>query len=139
MSKNVLIVVIVILVAAVAGLLGWYFTKEESISNTNHSNTTVNLNLQVSRPPENTVWIKDGSFTPSEITVSAGDTVTWVNKDDYARGVASDPDPTHSILPALVSDKIEKDQTYTFTFTEEGEWGYHNFLDPVKHGKVIVE
>jgi len=140
MKKNVIIVLVVILVAAVAGLLGWYFTKEEPLGNTNTvTNMTTTTNVEILKPPANTVWIMNGSFTPSVLTVEVGEKVTWVNKDDFLRRVASDPHPDSANLPELVSNDLEKGESFSFSFTEDGEWSYHDYLNPIKHGKIIVE
>jgi len=138
MKKSVIIVIMVILLAAVAGLLGWYFTEEEPLGNTN-TVTNMTTNVEILKPPANTVWIMSGSFTPSVLTIEVGEKVTWVNKDDYIRRVASDPHPDSTDLPGLVSGDLEKGESFSFSFTEGGEWSYHDYLNPVKHGKVIVE
>ena len=142
MKKSVIIILVVILLAAVAGLLGWYFTKEEPLSTTStvtNTNTTATTNVEILKPPANTVWIMSGSFTPSVLTIEVGEKVTWVNKDDFIRRVASDPHPNSTDLPELVSNDLEKGESFSFSFTEEGEWSYHDYLNPIKHGKIIVE
>ncbi|MDD5503407.1 MAG: amidase, partial [Candidatus Thermoplasmatota archaeon] len=40
-------------------------------------------------PPANTIWITNYKFNPSTLTVSAGTTVTWINKDSVAHTVTS--------------------------------------------------
>ena len=90
-------------------------------------------------PPANTVWILDGNFNPSVITITKGETVTWVNKDEAKRKVAADPHPTSSTLPDLVSDELNQGDTFKYTFKEAGEWYYHDYLNPIKKGKVVVK
>ncbi len=145
MSKNITIVLVVILVAAIAGVLGWYFTKDDT-TNTNSSTTTTITNSSTTnsaavmeKPEAKTVWISESSFTPSVITVKAGDTVTWINKDVPKRQVASDPHPAHTDLSDFVSNELEQDDTFSYTFSEAGEYTYHDHLNPIRLGKVIVE
>lgn len=139
MSQKVVISIVVILVIVVAGLLGWYFFKmqpeNEKINNSVNTTNTV----QVNRPPENTVYIIDGSFNPSVLDVAAGTKVTWVNKDSVKRVVASDPHPAHTDLPGLVSEELESGESYSFTFTTAGDWTYHDHLNPIKKGIVKVK
>jgi plastocyanin len=136
MKRGALIIILVILVVIVGGLLLWYFTKGNQII-TNINNTNSELSLLV--PPKNTVWIVDGNFTPAVITVTIGDKITWVNKDTYHRKVASDPHPSGTILPELVSSDLNQNDSFTFSFTNQGEWGYHDYLNPLKKGKVVVQ
>ncbi|MDP2684915.1 MAG: hypothetical protein Q8P20_07830 [bacterium] len=142
-QKNTLMIVIIILVVAGGALLAWYFLQEDEAINTNTATntTTTNttLNTAVEKPVKNTVWIMDGSFNPSVVTVKVGDTVTWVNKDDIDRQVASDPHPTHTALPDLESNALSVSDVYTFTFDEVGTWFYHDHLNPIQKGTVIVE
>lgn len=82
---------------------------------------------------------KDG-FTPSTITVHAGDYVQFVNKDTVAHRPASDPHPTHTDLPGFDSkNPLQPGDKYRFQFTKVGTWGYHDHLNPTTHGEVIVK
>src|SRR5687767_4351470 len=42
-----------------------------------------------SGPPANEVWMQNTAFNPSSITVSAGTTITWRNKDNIAHTATS--------------------------------------------------
>lgn len=82
---------------------------------------------------------KDG-FVPATITVSKGTTVIWTNKDDKPHRVASNPHPEHDGLPGLDSKEVIgiKDGTYKFTFDKAGNYDYHDHLNPITNGTVIV-
>jgi plastocyanin len=136
MNRGVLITVLVILIVVVGGLLGWYFTKEKPIGTNTNSNL---VNAEVMIPPKNTVWIVDGNFTPAVVTVAVGERITWVNKDLYKRKIASDPHPTGTSLPDLISSELTKDGSFSFSFTNKGQWGYHDYLNPIKKGTIIVQ
>ena len=84
------------------------------------------------------ITIKNFAFDPPVITVKSGTTVTWTNEDASVHQVASDPHPTHTDLPGLVSDPFSQGQTYSFTFTTVGTFGYHCHIHPSMTGKVIV-
>ena len=64
-------------------------------------------------------------FNPANIVVSKGTKVTWTNRDDVIHFVNTDPHPSHNVLPALNSQPINKGESYSFTFNDTGEWGYH--------------
>lgn len=141
-QKNILMIVIVVLVL-VGGLLAWYFLQDDTdvtITNTSViTNTDAAVNKVVEKPASNTVWIIDGNFNPSVITISAGESITWVNKDDLIRQVASDPHPSHSALPGLESEELAVGDEYAYTFDEIGEWFYHDHMNPISKGTIIVE
>lgn len=139
MSKNVTITLVVVLVVVVVGLLGWYFLNDGAIDTNTGTTTQATKKVEIIHPPANTIWVVNGSFTPAVMTVKVGEKVTWVNKDEYARRVASDPHPTGSNLPDLESNDLEEGESFSFSFTEAGEWGYHDYLNPVKRGKITVE
>ena len=136
MAKRAILILIIILMVVVLGLLIWYFTAEKSLNQNQNVNV---VNVEVIAPPKNTVWIIDGNFTPSVLTVGVGDKVTWVNKDDVKRRVASDPHPTSTKLPELVSNDLAPNDQFSFSFTNSGEWGYHDYLNPIKKGRIIVQ
>ncbi len=86
-----------------------------------------------------TVTIEAGKFNPASITINVGDSVVWLNKDSSPHHVASDPHPTHTGLPGLESPDMAGNQTYSFTFTKAGTFGYHDHLNPTIKGTVIVK
>lgn len=87
-----------------------------------------------------TVTYTDSGFTPEEIPVPAGSTVTFVNGSSGNMWVASDVHPTHTILPEFDNKEgIAPGETYEFTFNEAGDWTYHNHLAPQNVGTIIVE
>lgn len=82
----------------------------------------------------------DNGFTPSTVTVSSGTTVVFENNSSQSMRVASDPHPVHTALPEFDARQgVAFDQSYDFTFTQEGSWGFHNHLAPQHGGTVIVE
>lgn len=72
-----------------------------------------------------TVPMEQVAFRPARILISRGTKVTWVNNDPVAHFVNSDPHPSHNALTELNSLDIQKGDTYSFTFTQTGEWAYH--------------
>ncbi|HSW97884.1 MAG TPA: cupredoxin domain-containing protein [Candidatus Saccharimonadales bacterium] len=110
-------------------------TEMNAQSNTTSSNATTSGNTEGA----NNVSYTANGFEPNSITIKAGQTVTWTNKDSDDVWVASNPHPTHTDYPGFDELKsMGNGQTYSFTFTKVGNWGYHNHLNPSQHGTVVV-
>ncbi|MEU8076243.1 multicopper oxidase domain-containing protein [Catellatospora citrea] len=80
-----------------------------------------------------TVTVKNIAFSPSTLTVTVGDTVTWVNQetDGTSHTVAADGG-------AFISGNIAPGGSFSFTFTSTGTFNYHCTLHPFMTGTVIV-
>jgi plastocyanin len=86
------------------------------------------------------VDITSSGFSPSSITVHAGDYVQFVNKDSAPHWPASNPHPTHTDLPGFDAKKaLATGGTYRFQFVKVGTWGYHDHMNPATHGQVVVQ
>jgi plastocyanin len=78
-------------------------------------------------------------FSPSPVTVKSGTMVSFVNESSSVMWVASDPHPSHTLLPGFDELKsVEKGGTYEYTFAKVGTWTYHNHINPTAKGTVIV-
>ncbi|MBI2965401.1 MAG: cupredoxin domain-containing protein [Chloroflexi bacterium] len=85
------------------------------------------------------IAMKDITFSPQRIVVSAGTKVTWTNDDEVVHFVNTDPHPSHNGLAALNSSALEKGQSYAFTFDKSGIYGYHCSAHTNMTGQVLVE
>ena len=81
----------------------------------------------------NTVTIDNFSFTPAAVTVKAGTTVTWTNKDDIPHGIGA----TNNAFSK--SKALDTDDSYSFTFTTPGTYQYFCYLHPRMVGSIMVE
>ncbi|WP_410566847.1 plastocyanin/azurin family copper-binding protein [Amycolatopsis sp. cmx-4-61] len=81
----------------------------------------------------NTVAIKDFAFAPAATTVRKGTTVTWTNSDQDAHTVTS----TGSGGP-LRSPTLQTGQSYSYTFTTPGTFGYLCTIHPFMIATVTV-
>ena len=77
------------------------------------------------------VHIDNFVFEPQQLTVKAGTTVTWTNRDDIP----------HTVVCAgkFRSKTMDTDGTFTFTFAAAGEYKYFCSLHPHMQGVVKVE
>jgi len=89
---------------------------------------------------EVTVHYTGTGFVPSNLSVKLGATVTFINDSDASMWVASNPHPVHTNYPEFDAKRAYiKGESYSFTFTRPGSWGYHNHLRPSDGGTIIVE
>lgn len=79
------------------------------------------------------VKIDNFSFSPATITVPAGTTVRWTNRDDIPHTVVSDDQRT------LQSKTLDTDEQYSHTFTRPGTYPYFCSIHPKMTGKVVVQ
>ena len=80
------------------------------------------------------VKIDNFKFSPKELTVSVGTTVTWVNNDDVPHTVTGKGEPA-----AFDSKALDTDQTYSFKFTKPGTYKYYCKVHTHMTGTVIVK
>jgi plastocyanin len=78
------------------------------------------------------VTIDNFSFAPTAVTVKAGTTVTWTNKDEEPHSVVSSEEPMHS--PTLAGSA----NSFTHTFAKPGTYHYNCGIHPFMHGTVEV-
>jgi amicyanin len=83
--------------------------------------------------PASAVSIDNFTFTPQTMTVKAGTTVTWTNKDDIPHGVAW----TNNAFAK--SSALDTDDTYSLTFTTPGTYQYFCYLHPHMVGTLVVQ
>lgn len=82
-------------------------------------------------PASTEVKIDNFSFSPQEINVAVGTSVTWTNRDDIPHTVVS----TDGVFKSKVRDTDEK---FSYTFTKAGTYPYYCSIHPKMTGKVVV-
>lgn len=76
-------------------------------------------------------------YEQPEVTIKAGQTVTWINLEAMPHNVA--------FKAGMIGDAkldgamMKKDQSYSITFNEAGTYDYFCTPHPFMKGKVIVE
>lgn len=127
-----------VLVAVVAALaiLGVVISSNRQPSTATQSNTDQNTtesnqpagsgsqpsNNQTSEPASVAgIEMKGSSFSPANIKIKKGTTVTWTNKDSIEHDVVpDDPSPAFKGSGRLLS----KGESYSFTFNTVGKYSY---------------
>lgn len=132
------------LIAAVILIAAAVLAINHKSNNTNTSTTNTGTNTNTAQPPasqnqsqnqatENTVDIRNMAFTPSQITVKKGTTVTWTNNDSTTHTVTADNGNGPS------SDNISPGSSYKYTFNDTGSFQYHCTIHPSMRGTVVVQ
>jgi len=84
-------------------------------------------------PPETTqVVIKDFMFTPMSLTIKAGSTVTWTNKDEEPHTVVSD-------AGLFRSGAMDTGESFMFKFDKPGTYRFACSIHPRMVGTIVVE
>jgi plastocyanin len=78
------------------------------------------------------VKIDNFSFGPQSLTVPAGTTVTWTNRDDIPHTAVS----TDGTFKSKVMDTDEK---FSYTFTKAGTFPYYCTIHPKMTGTIVVQ
>ena len=94
--------------------------------------TAVAMAATAARADDMEVKIDNFTFSPQQITVKVGTTVTWTNHDDIPHLVVSQ-------APLFKSQALDTDDKFSFTFTTPGSYGYFCALHPHMTGSIVVE
>jgi amicyanin len=92
---------------------------------------TVTASAQA-KPEPMEVKIDNFTFGPAELTVKAGTTITWTNRDDIPHTVVS-------AEKAFKSKALDTDDKFSSTFSTPGTYSYFCSLHPKMTGKVVVQ
>lgn len=78
-----------------------------------------------------TVNINRDGFQPATATITAQDTVTWVNRDTVNHQIVSD-------RGNFASPILRPGQRYSFQFVDAGTYRYRDALEPAERGTIVV-
>ena len=93
---------------------------------------TATFTASPARAADTEVTIDNFTFAPDRITVKAGTTVTWINRDDIPHTVAS-------ATRLFKSKALDTDDKFSFTFTTPGTYEYLCSLHPHMKATIVVE
>lgn len=135
--NKVLTVIVVVIVLAVGG---WLAFGNKSNNNSSSSNSSATQNSNTSNKanqtsPSGQVSIQNMLFTPSQVTIAKGGSVTWTNNDSITHTVVDDL----SNVGGPASGDIAPGQSYTFTFNKTGSFQYHCSIHPSMRGTIVVK
>jgi plastocyanin len=79
------------------------------------------------------ITIKGMAFSPKDVTIKAGTTVTWTNEDSMAHAIAET-----DTLTGPHSPQLKTGQSYTYTFTKAGTYHYNCPIHPSMTATITV-
>ena len=85
-----------------------------------------------SAPGPEVIRIENFHFTPPNLVVEAGTTVTWTNADDEAHTVVEKD-------RRFKSAALDTNEAFSQTFTVPGEYDYICSIHPYMTGKIVVK
>ncbi len=83
------------------------------------------------QPASTEIKIANFSFTPATISVTAGTTITWINRDDIPHKVMGSNDEFKSKV-------LDTDEKFSYTFSKAGTYSYFCSLHPKMTGQIVV-
>jgi plastocyanin len=80
---------------------------------------------------KNEISIKANAFSPDNLSIKVGDTVTWVNNDSYSHTVKA-------VKGEFDSGDMASGAKFSFTFGKEGTYDYICGIHTFMTGKIVV-
>jgi len=136
----------ILLIVVISGCIGQPPTTTTTTTIT--TTTTTTIQTTTTTPTTTTtlqaktveVSITSSGFSPSTVTINAGDTVEFVNMDSASHWPASNTHPIHNCYPGFDSNPgIGPGGSYSFTFNIVKTCGFHDHLNPSVGGTIIVQ
>ena len=120
------IVIAVIIIAVIAFFI--LNNKPATVNNlpTFSSSTANHQNI-------NAIEISNFAFSPQTVTLNAGDSISWINKDSAPHTITSNSGKE------LVSSSLASGQSYSHTFNVVGTYEYHCSIHTTMKGVIIVK
>jgi len=103
-----------------------------SKSSNAYMNPATNTTGGAGGPGANEVFIQGMAFVPATISVAAGTTITWTNKDAIAHTVTSGTN-------LFDSGSLASGKSFTFTFATAGTYPYYCSIHPTMTATVTVK
>jgi plastocyanin len=106
-------------------------SQSRPVATTAAPTTEVSITAPAAPVRGNEVTIDGFAFQPASLTVTAGTTVTWTNRDEEPHTVAASDGSFHS--PGMGTGA-----TFTHTFATAGTFDYVCSIHPMMRGTVVV-
>lgn len=155
------IIAVIVVVAGAIFLYAYNKSATPAVSPSPTETAMVSQSVSPSASPSSsaisnhvTVTYTDSGYSPKSVIIPVGGTVTFVNNSSRQMWTASDPHPLHNGYSGTSESQHCPDtanvafdecksatagQSWSFTFTKAGTWGYHNHRREEDGGTVIVQ
>lgn len=161
MNQNTALIVTTVIIAILVAFGAWWIwgqgqnTNQQTDTNNQTDNQNgIDVDVDVQIPKTHEIVYTDSGYAPSNLTIKVGDTVSFKNNSSKGMWPASAMHPTHMVYggtsleahcPDAQNDdfdacqSISSGQSWSFTFTKSGAWGFHDHLIATRFGKITVE
>lgn len=141
-NTKVYLVLFLVLIAAIV-IVAFGMRKDKAAAPSSPSNTNTAGTSSGQEEPTNTgaaneisAKIENLTFSPNNISVKAGMTVSWTNLDSVSHTVTADTPSAD----APASGTLSKGDSYSFKFTKAGTYKYHcNFYGGMTGTVTVTE
>jgi plastocyanin len=141
MMKKALWIMGSVFAAAIIGIGVWVLVgalQQKGPTNENGYPNGINR-TDLTAKSEVEISIHDLSFSPTNIIVKKGTTVTWVNRESVAHSVVAFDDTNAGDLPTRSREtRMGKGDTYKITFNQIGTFEYQCGVHSFMRGSVQV-
>ncbi len=135
-SKSLKILAILFLgVIVLIGLI--VYVSRDQLEKNNTKNASDSQSGEAAQEAQ--VSITADGFVPATLIMNKNTKVTFTNNDSKPRQLQANPHPNGTSLPDFKSKVLSSSQTYTYTFSKSGSFGYHDHLDPKVNGTIEVK
>lgn len=142
MSRNVILVIIVLIVIGVGAFFLFSSSIQKSTlyvaptanpaSGQSPAETSVGSSNASGAPIQTSqINISNFSFNPNSLTIKKGIKTTWSNNDSVPHTITSDSG-------IFNSQTLQPGDTFSFTFEEAGSFPYHCSIHPNMKATVVV-
>jgi len=97
---------------------------------------------------ESVITYTDDGYSPTDLEIKAGETVTFKNESSQSMWPASAMHPTHKEYPTTggclgsafdACMGVQPGDSWSFKFGIAGNWKYHDHLSPKNFGAITVK
>lgn len=120
-------------------LINSIYSEKEIFSEARYSGNTDEKAQQLIIIAENS-WeqgceVDNLCFLPYEKIINVGETVLFLNQDEFEHNVRLRGDPNYLHFP---TDVIKQNEYFVYKFNERGKFEYHCTLHPWMEGVIII-
>ena len=89
--------------------------------------------------PTHRIEFTETGFVPKNMTIAKEDSITFTTARGVSFWPASDLHPTHELYSEFDPKRpIPTNESWSFKFDRVGEWEYHDHLNPLFRGMIVV-
>ena len=126
-----LVMALLIIALPLAGCAGSGSTASATAKETTAATAAETTAAAVTPTVKNEISIQGNAFSPDNLSIKVGDTVTWINNDSYAHTVKASKSE-------FDSGNMASGAKFSFTFDKEGTYDYICGIHTFMTGKIVV-